>query len=41
MTSTGFTLNLASGSAFTLITEATSVTIYQIPATQMTAPPTP
>jgi hypothetical protein len=35
ITSTGFTLNLASGSAFTLLTGATSVTVYQIPATQM------
>ncbi len=35
MTSSGFTLNLVSGSAFTLLTGATSVTVYQVPATQM------
>ena len=35
MTSTGFTLTLPSGSAFTLLTGATSVTVYQIPATHM------
>jgi hypothetical protein len=35
MTSTGFTLNFASGSAFTLLTGATGVTVYQIPATHM------
>ena len=35
MTSTGFTLTLPSGSAFTQLTGATSVTVYQIPATHM------
>ena len=35
MTSSGFTLNLASGSAFSLLTGATSVTVYQVPSTQM------
>jgi hypothetical protein len=35
ITTTGFTLNLASGSAFTLLTGATSVTVYQMPFTQV------
>ncbi len=35
LTSTGFTLTLASNSAFTQLTGATSVTVYQIPATKM------
>jgi hypothetical protein len=36
ITSTGFALNLASGSAFTVLTGATSVTVYEMPSTQMT-----